>query len=146
MNFNNAYNIYYVLVTLNTPGRISQEMVEAIELATGVFLQRGDTMRNQKAEHPNIRDLLKGVFNKGSGRKILTDAKVYNTTFGNTLNQSAFSTQLKRLRKNQKLDPWAIYQSVSFKKKGRCPFEGCPGIKASKSKKKRATETHMRCV
>ena len=73
-------------------------MGEAIELATDVFLQRGNTMRNQKAEHPNIRDLLKGVFNTGPGRKICTDTKGYNPTFGNTLQQSAVSTKLKRLR------------------------------------------------
>ena len=74
-------------------------------------------MRRQKAEQPNIRDLLKGVFNTGPGRKIRTDAKGYNPTFVNTLHQPSVSTQLKRLRKNQKLDPWAIHHYVALKKR-----------------------------
>ena len=63
-------------------------MGKAIKLATYVFLQRGDMMRKKKEEHPNIRDLLKGVFNTVPGRKICTDEKGYNPTFGNTLHQS----------------------------------------------------------
>ena len=60
-------------------------------------------MRRQKAEHPNIRDLSKSVFNTGSGRIFFTDAKGYNAKFGNTLHQSAVLTQLKRLCRKQKL-------------------------------------------
>ena len=143
MNLNNTYKIYDVLVTLHTPGHRSQEMGEAIKLSKDVFIQRGHTMRIQKAERPNIRDLLKGVFNTGSGRKICTDTKDYNPTFGNKLPQPAVSIQLKRLRKKQKLYLWAIHQSVAFKK-GRCSCEGCLGIKAPEAKKKRAPETNMR--
>ena len=73
-------------------------------------------MRKQNTEHPNIRDLLKVVFNTGPGRKICTDTKGYNPTFGNTLHQSEVSTQLKLLRKKQKLYPWAIHQFVALKK------------------------------
>ena len=65
MSLNNMYKIYHVLVTLHTTGSRSQEMVEAIKLATNAFLQRGDTMRWKLAEHPNISDLSKGVFNTG---------------------------------------------------------------------------------
>ena len=71
MNLNNAYKIYRALVTLHTPGRRFLSMGDSIELATDVFLQRGDAMRKQKPEHPNaVRDLSQGVFNTGSGRKI----------------------------------------------------------------------------
>ena len=117
MNLNNVYKIYDVLVTLHTPGRRSQEMGEAIELSMDVFLQRGNAIRRQKAEYPNIRNLSKVVFNTGSGRKFSTDAKGYNLNFVDTLHQSVVLTQLKRLRKKQKLDPWAIHQSVAFPKK-----------------------------
>ena len=98
MDLNNAYKIYDVLVTLHTPGRRYQEMGEAVELATDVFIQRGYTMQKKKLENPNKNDLSKDVFNTGPSRKNFTYTKGYNPTFGNTLQQSAVSTKLKRLR------------------------------------------------
>ena len=104
-------------------------------------------MRKQKQEHPNVvRDLSKGVFNTGPGRKVCTYKNGYNATFGNTRDQSVFPTDLERLRKKQKLDLRATHQFVAFKSHDRYSFDGCPGIMASKAKIRRAPETYMQCV
>ena len=111
-------------------------------------MQRGSAMQQQKPDHPKpVCNLLKSVFETGTGRKICLDTKGLTVVSnGRTRNDSRVPTQLNCLQKKQKLDHWCVHQSAALASCGRCIFAGCPGLKKSKAKRQRAPKTYMRCV
>jgi len=67
MTLNNAYKIYRWLLAKYNPGRRVYGMGEAVTEAAHAFLQRGDSMRKQQAEHPApVRSVVR-VFDTGVG-------------------------------------------------------------------------------
>ena len=116
MNLNNAYKIYESLVAIHTPGSKSfLGMGEAIELATAAMLQEGDSMRQRAPDHPKpIRDSSPGmsISEAGSGRKIQTDGKNHNVAYGRVRDESHVQTNIVRLKKKQKTNPWMVHQSA----------------------------------
>jgi hypothetical protein len=148
MTLNNAYKVYDYLVTKHTPNRRYHNMGEAVELATHTFLQRGESMRERKPDHPQpVRDLT-GIFDTGSGRKMRSDAKGDRGDSVGTRAGLAVPKSIRRLRMKQRKNPWCTHQSVAFKKKGRCGFENCPNMKKALNgrKRKRGFDGFMRCV
>ena len=118
-----------------------------MELACDSLMQKGEPMRQRATTHPNpTRDLSLSIFETGSGRKIRSDAKGLSVGHGRVRDQSKTNLPLKNLRKRQKTHEWCTHQSIAYKSRHRCSFEGCPGLKLSKDKKRpRATLTWMRC-
>ena len=75
ININNAYKVYEYLVNKHTPGRCYYDLKEAIDEAAHALLQRVDSMRLQKVEHPvHVRNL-ETMWDKGSGKRMQTDAQ-----------------------------------------------------------------------
>ena len=144
MCLNNAYKIYEWLVTKYTPNRRFLDMDEAITLAAHAFLQRGESMRQQKAEHPsNVRNL-NNVHHTGWGRKIRSDAQGQMAGHGPVRNASLPTTRLVSLKNKQKTNSWCTHQSIAIIKRGKCAFGGCPGLR-EKRKRKRGFDTYHIC-
>jgi len=120
MTLNNAYKIYRWLLAKYNPGQ---------------------------PEHPDPVPSLARVHDTGVGRKRRSDAK--GTVPGRVCQQDTQpASYLAPLRKKQKKHLWRTHQSFSWEKKGKCAYEGCPGIDAAKKKglkRKRAFDTRMRC-
>ena len=64
MNINNAFRVYRSLVNEHTPRRRVLAMPEAINKLVHALMQRGDTMRKQKAEHPAPSRDMTNVFDR----------------------------------------------------------------------------------
>ena len=147
MTLNNAYKIYRWLLAKYKSGRRVYSMGEAVEEAAHAFLQRGDSMRKQKPEHPVPVPSLARVHDTGVGRKKRSDAK--GTLPGHGRQQDTQpASYLAPLRKKQKTNPWRTHQSFACEKTpGYCAYHGCPNrvLTKSKGKKIQGHYTRMRC-
>ena len=71
----NAHTMYAALVKKFTPDRRALDMPGCVKILTHYLLQRGDSMRTYRPEHPKFSRDLTNVFDFGTGCKICTDAK-----------------------------------------------------------------------
>ncbi len=143
----NAHTMYAALVKKFTPDRRALDMPGCVKILTHYLLQRGDSMRTYRPEHPKFSRDLTNVFDFGTGRKIRTDAKgiVACGTRGRGAVEAP-QQRMRELRNKQKKSAWRIHQSMASSKRGRCCWVHCPGLTASAANKKpRTYETSMRC-
>jgi len=94
------------------------------------LLQRGDSMRERKAEHPGYTVNLSQILGWTAGRKTRSDAKRIPPP-AETTTQVQELLRLEELRKRQKKAPWLIHTPALSDKWGKCCWEGCPGLIAS---------------
>ena len=121
MNLNNAYKIYDFLVGKYTPNRRYLDMPECVELATHNFLQRGESMRERKPDHPlPIRDLTT-IFDTGSGKKMRKDAQGDRGGYGRVRNESRVIIHSKITEKTKEKP--LVYEPISrVQEKGKVLF------------------------
>ena len=75
MNFNNTYKICIALMKEHNPGRRCLQMSEEIRESEHTFLQRRDSIRKKRPEHPSPLQSMKNAHDTGHGREKRTDAK-----------------------------------------------------------------------
>jgi len=58
MNVSNAYKVYRSLVDTYTLGKRYHSMCDTVDKAAHAYIQKGERMRSQKAEHPSfVKDI-----------------------------------------------------------------------------------------
>ena len=108
---------------------------------THYLLQRSENVRGQRAEHAPVSVDLTTVFGTGQGRRRRSDARV-----GRDPAPPPDVSALRKFEENQrKHSPWRQHQSIPYVKRGKCAFVDCPGIAASKGKRKRVYDTSYHC-
>ena len=126
MSMHNAYKIYSALHKQYTPDQKHLSMKQWVKELTFDLLQRGGSMRERKAEHPGYTVDLSQILGWTAGRKTRSDAKWMPPPTETT-------TQVQELSKKV---PWLIHTPVFSDKRGRCCWEGCPGLIASAGAKR----------
>ena len=122
-------------------------MSKGVNAAPHTFLQKGNNMWRQTAEHPSpIRDT-HNVHGSGCGRRKRKDAKG-DVCVERTAPTTAFC-KLYWLKAQQKeTNAWRRYQSLHYKERSQCQWKMCPGIVISRAKgvkRPRPRSTHMYC-
>lgn len=143
MNLNNAYVVYKYLVKHHTPGKkyLDEMRAAVIELAYAL-LQDGEDMRERRPEVPKPTRDLSCVFGMG-GRKIRSDAIGEVTVAAAPTTNSLAARQFRR---EQLIQPWRQHMSYACTTKGKCCWEGCPGLTVSAQRKRqRGADTYMHC-
>ena len=144
MNLNNAYKVYRSLVDTYTPGKRYHKMGDAVDEAAHAFLQKGESMRSQKAEHPSYVKDISRMYNGKDGRKLRADAKGHVSGHGRS-KERIINVQLNSLRKRKKTNSWRTHQSIACLDRGKCAYKGCPNLRLSTGKRKRSYDTYMKC-
>ena len=145
MNMNNAYKIYEYLVNKHTPGRCYYDSKEAIDEAAHALLQRGDSMRLHKAEHPVHVNNLATMWDTESGKRMRTDAQGAVADHVRAREDMAVCQVLRNLKKKQRLNPWCTHQSIAHKVREKCSFAGCTNLRNRNTKRRRSYNTFMKC-
>ena len=83
-------------------------MKQCMKELTFDLLQRGDSMREQKAEHPGYTVDLSQILQWTAGRKTWTDTKLMPPLTETTTQVQELSC-LEELRKRQKKAPWLVH-------------------------------------
>jgi hypothetical protein len=130
MAMNNAYVMYKELVARD--GEKALSMGRAMkELAHGLCHQ-GESMRSNAVVHPaHLRDMSR-VEGHEKGTKIWKDRKS-EVMLLPPKNTAAISAKAQ-LTAAQKRQEWRKHQPMPTKKRSRCCWARCPGIKNSKAK------------
>ena len=137
--------IYSALHKQYTPDRKCLSMNQCVKELMFDLLQRGDSMRERKAEHPGYTVNLSQILGWTAGRKTRSDAKRMPPP-AETTTQVQELSRLEELRKRQKKAPWLIHTPVFSDKRGRCCWEGCPGLIASAGAKRRCGyDSYIHC-
>jgi hypothetical protein len=76
MSMHNAYKIYLALHKQYTPDQKYSSMKQCVKELTFDLLQRGDSMRKRKEEHPGYTVNLSQILGWTAGRKTRSDAKL----------------------------------------------------------------------
>ena len=143
MNMNNAGSVFDDVMAHHNIGRRKQSMPARIQFLSHNLMQRGETMRTRKAEHPKHTRDLTNVFDFGTGRKQRSDAK--GRVAGSGLAPGPPPKRISLLRQKQMKSPWRTHQSKAHTSYGKCCWVHCPGYQKSKAKRKRSYDTFMRC-
>lgn len=145
MNLNNAYVVYKYLVNRYTPQRkYLKEMRDAVVELTYALLQDGENLRSQRPEVPKHSRNLSSVFGL-DGRRIRSDA--LGEVCVPVAEPEPDRSDKGWLKREQKNYPWRTHMSYACITKGRCSYEGCPGLtkSAETAVRKRGANTYMRC-
>jgi hypothetical protein len=102
-------------------------------------------MRKLRAEHPSWTQDLGKLFGWVTGRKVRFDAKGMMTVMPACLPVEVATDNYALLKNQQHKSPWHMHQSEAVAKKGRCGWDDCRGKLASKAKRSRGGDTHLRC-
>ena len=141
----NAYKIYSALHKQYTLDRKRLSMKQCVKELTFDLLQRGDSMRERKAEHPGYTVNLSQIFGWTARRKTRSDAKRMPPLAETTMQVQKLSS-LQELRKRQKKAPWLIHTPALSNKRGKCCWEGCPVLIASAgAKRRRGYDSYIHC-
>jgi hypothetical protein len=145
MSMHNAYKIYLALHKQHTPDRKCLSMKQCVKELTFDLLQRGDSMQERKAEHPGYTVDFSQILGWTAGRKTRSDAKQMSPP-AETRTQVQEISRLEELRKRQKKAPWLIHMPALSDKRGKCCWEGCPGLIASAgAKRRRGYDSYIQC-
>ncbi len=107
----NAYKIYSALHKQYMPDQKRLLTKQCVKELTFDLLQRGDSMREWKAEHPGNTVDLSQILGWTVGRKTQSVAKRMPPPAETTTQVQELSC-LEELRKRQKKAPWLIHTSV----------------------------------
>ena len=119
MSMHNAYKIYSALHKQYTPDRKRLSMKQqCMKELTFDLLQRGDSMRERKAEHPGNTVDLSQILGWTAGRKTRSDAKRMPPP-AETTTQVQELSRLEELRNRQKKAPWLIHMPVLSNMRGK---------------------------
>ena len=129
----------------HTPGRCYYDSKEAIDEAVHALLQRGDSMRLHKAEHPFHVKNLATMWDTGSCKRMKTDAQGAVAGHGIAQEDMAVCQVLRNLKKKQRLNPWYTHQSIAHKVREKCAFSGCFNLRNGNTKRGRSYDTFMKC-
>jgi hypothetical protein len=118
MLMHNAYKIFSALHKQYTLDRKRLSMKQCVKELTFDLLQRGDSMRERKAEHPGYTVDLSQILGWTAGRKTRSDAKQMPPLAETTLQVQELSP-LEELKKRQKKAPWLIHTPALSDKRGK---------------------------
>ena len=145
MSMPNAYKIYSALHKQYMPDRKRLSMKQCVKELTFNLLQRGDSMRIQKAEHLGKTVDLSQILGWTAGRRTQSDAKWMPPPAEMTMQVQELLC-LEELRKRQKKASWLIHMPALSDKRGKCCWEGCPGLIASaRAKRRRGYDLYIHC-
>jgi len=94
-------------------------MKQCVKELTFDLLQRGDSMRERKAEHLGYTVDLSQILGWTAGRKTRSDAKRMPPSAETTMQVQELS-RLQELRKRQKKSSWLIHMPALSDKRGKC--------------------------